>query len=175
MTDTDILNRLISVLKIYARHQSPVSPLNCANLVECAEADRGCKREPFFQPEPWKAEYDLDPKTPLQDMRGYETTAVIENHGLPGQRTVRTMAPVSDAWVGPEYIDERLLLEPKTEVVVGNARQKQYVANPVYQNFWRCTHHPEAIANWSHGTGWFCSQGCDESELKWWDGGTNTL
>jgi len=53
--------------------------------------------------------------------------------------------------------------------------ERRLVANPTYQNFWRCKHHPEAIANWSHGTGWFCSHDCGQSALQWCDNGFNPL
>jgi len=45
MTDTQILDRILGAMKMYAQQQSPISPANAASLVECAEYDRGCKRE----------------------------------------------------------------------------------------------------------------------------------
>lgn len=60
-------------------------------------------------------------------------------------------------------------------VQIAGARHKddprRLVASPIYQNFWRCAHHPEAIANWAAGRGWFCSHGCDENDLRWSDNG----
>lgn len=41
------------------------------------------------------------------------------------------------------------------------------------QRFWRCAHHPQAIANWAHDKGWYCERGCDTNELRWSDNGTH--
>lgn len=94
-----------------------------------------------------------------------------------------TQLPVSPAqairfaeWIDKQRGQERYAvygMDPKTPLgLVPDGNIKQGVANPTYQKFWRCAHHPEAIANWSHGTGWHCEHGCDLNLLRWCDNGT---
>lgn len=140
MTDTEILDRILGVMKVYSQQLSPISPKNAASLVECAEYDRGCKRDTYTNGTSFS---DQTVSEFFRTPGPYATTAVIENYGLPGQRTVRTTVPVSPP---PWFVD-------------------------AYQRFWRCRHHPDAIHNWSEDS--HCEHGCAKSELRWFDHGIN--
>jgi hypothetical protein len=45
---------------------------------------------------------------------------------------------------------------------------------PEFQNFWRCAHHPSAIANY-FAKRIVCENGCHAAELHWQDNGFHQL
>lgn len=141
MTDTEILNTVISDLRWHVTTRRPMSPMLAGDLLRTIE----------------NARVDYRHATGCSNQNVMHALGAYDGVDKCGCRRYTNGTSFSDKTVSDFYRTPG----PYQDITKDN------------QRFWRCAHHPQAIANWAHDKGWYCERGCDTNELRWSDNGTH--
>lgn len=176
MNDTQILNNIRDMLRMYSEFQLVISPARAREWALEIDAERDDRREKSCTP---KTGTHMSWCVSLLPPREGEVERC--NCGLRQELTPQSvLVPQCGGCVvkqcGGGVVDQHTpatLTRDDTKYLTSNVSfYLQDDTYPEYTRFWRCNHHPIAISNWAEELD-ECEQGCCEMP-RWFDNGMTT-